>query len=380
MPGLSSRPGGLVVIGILTLSFVHINSEIWSNEGEPVADVQFGHLGSSITLACGAASHGSPVQWWHNGSSVQPRRTSGEALTLLNTTRSMEGNYSCHEQSGALLQTVRLRLGYPPGHLRVSCQVPSHSRIICSWMQIVATHLPTEYISSYRVDNGWPESCKQELAGVNECTISNPQFWGNRHIVNITEVNPLGSMSTFTKVDVLKNLKPDVPEALSTLEVEGQPTQLLVQWKAPVSWSDDIAFPLKFELQYRPVGSNLWSKLETEDTSVTIMDAMVGQLHHIQVRAQDAFINHSQWSEWSHMVQGRPWSKMSPENESLSLLLIISLFAAAMVAVVSTITLLLWLALTFSALIGFHHRESSPLPLQHCQSRIFTILSFSYRC
>ncbi|XP_035391138.1 interleukin-11 receptor subunit alpha [Electrophorus electricus] len=371
MPGLSSRPGGLVVIGILTLSFVHINSEIWSNE---VADVQFGHLGSSITLACGAASHGSPVQWWHNGSSVQPWRTSGEALTLLNTTRSMEGNYSCHEQSGALLQTVRLRLGYPPGHLRVSCQVPSHSRIICSWMQIVATHLPTEYISSYRVDNGWPESCKQELAGVNECTISNPQFWGNRHIVNITEVNPLGSMSTFTKVDVLKNLKPDVPEALSTLEVEGQPTQLLVQWKAPVSWSDDIAFPLKFELQYRPVGSNLWSKLETEDTSVTIMDAMVGQLHHIQVRAQDAFINHSQWSEWSHMVQGRPWSnpytsteettaesfdesvfpttfpvkatnkspEMSPENESLSLLLIISLFAAAMVAVVSTITLLLW--------------------------------------
>ncbi|XP_076875714.1 interleukin-11 receptor subunit alpha [Brachyhypopomus gauderio] len=371
MPGSVARPGGLVVIGILTLSFVHINSEIWSNE---VSDVQFGRLGSTITLACGAAPHGSLVQWRHNGSLVHPWRTSREELTLFNTTRSMEGNYSCSDQSGTLLHTVRLRLGFPPSHLTVSCQVPSLSRILCSWTQTVSTHLPTEYISSYSVDGGSPEPCEQELGGINECTISNPMFWGNKHIVNITEINPLGTISTLIKLDVQKNLKPDAPEALSTSEVKGQPTQLLVQWKVPASWSADIAFPLRFELQYRPVGSNLWSKLETQDTSVTIMDAMVGQLHHVQVRAQDAFINHSQWSEWSHVVMGRPWSDPltvqsteetteeffnesvfptlpvkatekcsvsdTRDNESLSMLVIISLFAAVLVAVLSTVTLL----------------------------------------
>lgn len=47
---------------------------------------------------------------------------------------------------------------------------------------------------------------------------------------------------------------------------------------------------------------------EIEDTTVLIMDALVGHLHHIRVRAQDAFINHSQWSEWSQVVQAQPWS------------------------------------------------------------------------
>ncbi len=50
------------------------------------------------------------------------------------------------------------------------------------------------------------------------------------------------------------------------------------------------------------------SQLETEDnTSLKIMDALVGHLHQIQIRAQDALINHSQWSEWSHVVEARPW-------------------------------------------------------------------------
>lgn len=39
-----------------------------------------------------------------------------------------------------------------------------------------------------------------------------------------------------------------------------------------------------------------------------IMDALMGHLHQIRVRAQDAFINHSQWSEWSQVVQAQPWS------------------------------------------------------------------------
>jgi len=49
-------------------------------------------------------------------------------------------------------------------------------------------------------------------------------------------------------------------------------------------------------------------QLETEEnTSLKIMDALEGHSHQIQIRAQDALINHSQWSEWSHVVEARPW-------------------------------------------------------------------------
>ncbi|XP_066506386.1 interleukin-11 receptor subunit alpha [Hoplias malabaricus] len=372
MPGLVSSPGGLIVIGILTLSFVHINSEIWSNE---VSDVQFGSLGSSVTLTCGGGHHGSPVHWRQNGSSVHPY-TSSETLFLPNTTHSMEGNYSCHNQRGELLQTIRLRLGYPPGYLSISCSVPSHFEIKCSWSQRVITNLPTKYFTSYSVNDERPQSCQQERLDVNECTISNPQFWTPKFLVNITEVNPLGSNTTIAYVDPQKSLKPDTPETVTCVEVIGQPTQLLVQWNIPKTWpAEPSAFPLRFELQYRPVGSKLWSKLETEDTSVMIMDALVGHLHHIRVRAQDAFINHSQWSEWSQLVQARPWSDPLPNTEettevfydgpifpstfpvkaterspdssfdekgSLSLLITLGMFAAVMGALVSTITVLLW--------------------------------------
>ncbi|XP_072514376.1 interleukin-11 receptor subunit alpha [Salminus brasiliensis] len=375
MPGLVSCPGGLIVIGILTLFFVHISSEIWSNE---VSDVQFGSLGSSVTLTCGGAQRGSPVHWRQNGSSVRFRQThtSNGTLVLPNTTRSMEGNYSCHNLRGVLLQTIRIRLGHPPSYLSVSCRVPNHFKIQCSWTQRVTTHLPTKYITTYSVNDERPQHCEQKFIDVNECIISNPEFWKPKYLVNITEVNPLGSNSTITYVDLQKSLKPDSPEAVTCLEVMGQPTQLLVQWDLPKSWPTTAGFPLKFELQYRPVGSNLWSKLETEDTSMMIMDALVGHLHHIRVRAQDAFINHSQWSEWSQVVQARPWSdplltveetteevfdipifpstfpvkatEKSPdpsfnENGSLGLLITLGLFAAVMVAVVFTIIVLLWI-------------------------------------
>ncbi|XP_062870128.1 interleukin-11 receptor subunit alpha isoform X2 [Trichomycterus rosablanca] len=373
MPGLLSCSGGL--IRILTLCSVLVNSELLSNE---VSDVQFGSLGSSVTLTCGSSYRGSPVQWTHNGSSVQARNHNSDgSLTLTNTTPSMEGNYSCHESRGEVLHSVRLRLGYLPGHLSVSCKVPSHYYIHCTWTQRVTTYLPTIYIASYSVDNGKPEPCEQERIDLNKCTISNPSFWAITHLVNITEVNPLGSKSTIASVDMHKTLKPDPVEALHCEGVKGEPTQLHVVWQHPVSWPANLlTFPLKYEVQYRPVGSNLWSKLESEDLSTMIMDALVGHLHHIRVRAQDYFINHSQWSEWSQVVQGQPWSdpslnpdetteeildgllcpatfpvratEKSPDssfddNESQDLLIILGLLAAVMAAVVFVVTVILWM-------------------------------------
>lgn len=53
----------------------------------------------------------------------------------------------------------------------------------------------------------------------------------------------------------------------------------------------------------------MFSQLETEEnSSLRIMDALAGHLHQIQVKAQDALNNYSQWSEWSHVIEARPWT------------------------------------------------------------------------
>ncbi|XP_067254422.1 interleukin-11 receptor subunit alpha isoform X1 [Chanodichthys erythropterus] len=374
MPGLVSCLGDLIVTGIIILFSDHVKSEIWTNE---VSDVQFGGLGSRVTLTCGGSHGGSLVEWRFNGSSVPPWQTHEGSLTLLNTTHSMEGNYSCHDERGTLLQSIKLRLGHLPHFVSVSCHMPNHMKIYCSWVQTKTTDLPTMYRTSYSV-KGKFEPCEQEHIGMNECTITNPPFWSSSKIlVNITEINPLGSNSTIIQIDTHELLKPDPPEDVQVLYVEGQPTQLLVKWNWPSSWAAEImhAFPLTFLLRYRPIGSNYWSMLETENTSLKIMDALVGHLHQIQIRAQDALINHSQWSEWSHVVDARPWIGQKPweeptesviccfpsfdtpfpvrttdkspdsslhPNGSLGLLVLLGLFAAVMVAVLLTIIVLLW--------------------------------------
>ncbi|XP_016117908.1 interleukin-11 receptor subunit alpha-like, partial [Sinocyclocheilus grahami] len=113
----------------------------------------------------------------------------------------------------------------------------------------------------YSVKGRDVEPCEQEHIGVNECTITNPPFWTSKILVNITEINPLGSNSTILQIDPHELLQPDPPEDVRVLQVEGQPTQLLVQWSWPSSWSVEImaAFPLTFLLRYRPIGSNYWS-------------------------------------------------------------------------------------------------------------------------
>uniref|UniRef100_A0A4W5KU26 Ig-like domain-containing protein n=1 Tax=Hucho hucho TaxID=62062 RepID=A0A4W5KU26_9TELE len=114
MPGLVSCPGGLIVIGLLLLlssSSVNTQSEIWTNE---VSDVQYGRLGSNVTLLCRDARDRTSVEWRLNRSSVLPwqhRVTSDGHLVLVLAGHAAEGNYSCHDEQGLLIQTTRLRLG-----------------------------------------------------------------------------------------------------------------------------------------------------------------------------------------------------------------------------------------------------------------------------
>lgn len=243
--------------------------------------------------------------------------------------------------------------------------------------------LPTHYHSSYITFEHSLKTvreCDQRDPDSPRCVIEHLQPWLIlKRLVNITEVNPLGSQTSIIKVDLLELLKPDPPEEVKAMEVEGHPTKLHVKWRIPESWglSTDI-FPLAFHLRYRPVGSKHWSMRYLENnTSLMITDALAGHPHHIQVQARDGISVDSKWSDWSHLAQAQPWAEPllvteeptdmprlfspeqnntdvdtstvkrpdshSPDGGGQGLVLLLSLFAGIVSIVGFTVVLLLWM-------------------------------------
>ncbi|KAI3361991.1 hypothetical protein L3Q82_012339 [Scortum barcoo] len=313
MPGLLSSPVCLTVIWFLSWSLRPSRAQIWTDEGKEnlvktVSDVRYGHLESNVTLACGksqprglALSTGCTTQRCHG-----TKWTSDGALVLLHADHSAQGNYSCYDDQGLLLHSVRLRLGRPPGLLSISCQVPNHTHVRCSWVDLVKTFLPANYDASFGgSDQGW-RPCLLDVAR-KHCDVYQPPFWQATHTLRIIETNGLGSETTYARVKLHDLLKPDPPESVSVKEIEGYPKRLNVSWDFPSSWPVHDAFPLIFHIRYRPQGSMYWSEIYSEESPVVISDALAGHLHHIQVRAHDEVNSESQWSEWSPLLHMRPW-------------------------------------------------------------------------
>ncbi|XP_013994538.1 interleukin-11 receptor subunit alpha [Salmo salar] len=372
MTCLVSCPSGLLVIGhLLALSSVNTQSEIWTNE---VSDVQYGRLGSNVTLVCGAALDRTSVKWRLNRSSVLPwhhRVTSDGHLVLLQADRAAEGNYSCHDNRGRLIRTTRLRLGHPPGLLNVSCRVSNHSLVLCSWVESVKTLLPAQYHTSYRGNKSQVRMCVVSSPPQKQCTITDPTMWQHYHNINITETNPLGSQTTILVVKFHELLQPDPPEAVTAVGMVGYPMRLQVYWTYPASWLHDaVPFPLRFQLRYRPVGFSTWSTVESKASPLLITDALAGHAHQLQVRAQDDINPDSQWSDWSPLLQACPWSgstaepteetfpvdyndtdadpstantkSESSEEDGGSLLILLALFAGIILVLVSSLSVLMW--------------------------------------
>ncbi|XP_026195653.1 interleukin-11 receptor subunit alpha [Anabas testudineus] len=306
MPGFLSGPVCLTVVCFLSWSLRSSCAQILADE---VSDVQYGRLGSNVTLACGKSKIRIPVVWRLNQSSALPwhKVTSDGALLLLNVSHSAQGNYSCYDSDGFLLHVVKLMLGHPPGLLSISCQVPNHTHVRCSWVESVKTFLPSMYNASFRGNGQEWTPCIVDVIH-RHCDVHQPAFWLTIHTLRITQTNGLNSETTFAQFSLHKLLKPDPPESLSVQEIAGYPKRLNVSWNFPSSWPIHDAFPLKFQIRYKPQGSVYWSEISSEVSSATIYDALAGHLHQVQVRARDEVNIDSQWSEWSALLLARPWS------------------------------------------------------------------------
>ncbi|CAN9504808.1 unnamed protein product [Ophioblennius macclurei] len=301
MPGLLSSPVCLTVIWFLSWSLCSSRAQIWTDE---VSGVQYGRLDSNVTLTCGKSQNRLPVTWRLNNSSALPwhRVTSNGRLILLQVDRSAQGDYGCYDAQGLLLHAVALRLGHPPGLLSISCQVPNHTYVRCSWVEPVKTFLPAKYNASFRHD----VPCIVD-AGHRHCDTVNLSFWHPMYMLSVTVTNMLGSKTTIVPIKLHELLKPDPPESVTVSHLQGFPQRLLVSWSVPSSWPEEQAFPLVFHIRYRPQGSIYWSEVYSDESSVIIFDALVGHFHQVQVRARDDVNPESNWSEWSQVLVAKPW-------------------------------------------------------------------------
>ncbi|KAM9425417.1 interleukin-11 receptor subunit alpha [Pholidichthys leucotaenia] len=312
MPGLWSSPVCLTVVWFLSWSLHSGCAQIWTDE---VSGVQYGRLGSNVTLTCGKSQFRIPVVWHLNHSSVLPwhQVMPDGRLVLLHADLLAQGDYSCSDNRGLLLHSVRLRLGHPPGKLTISCLVPNHTYVRCSWVDSVKTFLPASYNATIMSGRDWAP-CIVDVAR-RCCDVDHPSFWVPVHVIGITETNGLGSETTFTNVRLHHLLKPDPPELVFVKELEGNPQKLQVSWNIPSSWPLDGPYPLLFNIRYRPQGSKFWSEVYTENNKVVIADALAGHMHQVQVRARDEVNSESQWSEWTPQFLAKPWEAYTtPES------------------------------------------------------------------
>lgn len=313
MTGFASCPGIVIITLITSLISIPVKAEIWTNE---ISDVQYGRIGSNVTLLCSASRNGSAVEWRLNGTRVVSSFAvlQNGNLILTNSDSTMEGNYSCHDKKGQLLRATALRLGYGPALLRIHCIAANYYSICCSWEQNVKTFLPTEYISTFRHASKASETCHQDFFRTNVCTIKNPKNWHSSYVVNITEVNPLGSTFTLSRIQFLDIVKPDPPERVSAEPVHGSPRRLRVYWEYPATWPKESSFPLRFQVQYKPVESRSWSVVEATHLTTELTDVLAGHFHIIQVRAMD-LLGNGNWSEWSTEIKALPWLEPTPKPE-----------------------------------------------------------------
>ncbi|KFV06139.1 Interleukin-11 receptor subunit alpha, partial [Pterocles gutturalis] len=343
--------------------------ESWGEEG----GVQYGRVGTDVTLSCTSTHAGSPVQWRRVGAVALPEGSAVHqgALVLPQAGLATAGTYSCHGED-------------LPGVPFVSCRASDYENFSCSWTSSVETFLPTRYITTYRKKsltgeekrrnkNGHVGPCLQDPSRPGTCTVHGSEFWSSYRL-NITEVNPLGSSFRLLDVTMQAIIKPDPPEGLVVEPIPLAPRRLHVSWKYPSSWPKEPHFQLRFRLQYRPVIHRSWSVVETVNLSEVITDAFTGLEHVVQVSAKD-FLDAGNWSEWSAEARATPVrdlatatsektttdanlesmaeepsqaSNPEPINrsdplEKMAILVSLGIFAFFVLAAVLIITVLIWL-------------------------------------
>ncbi|KAM3922874.1 interleukin-27 subunit beta [Leptodactylus fuscus] len=277
---------------------------------------EFGHLGAEMTLRCNTPSP--YVEWRFNGRKVEDSddvySNGSRHLTLAEVKRHQSGKYTCHHpHSDETLALIELQLGLPPEKLHVQCWSSSYpEKINCTWDLEPRTAVHTTFLTTYRLGLMGPKApqhCTQHELNPNSCVISNFRMFEEfPYLLNVTAINPLGSITQLYYFFAENIIRPDPPVNVRIHSLCWESRKLYVRWKPPHSWPYPEIFPLKYKVRYRKTGSKSYTTVGPyEQTSLVLTGIRPGSAVYVQVSAHDITdLGHS--SEWSDVVVGRPWT------------------------------------------------------------------------
>ncbi|KAL1021978.1 hypothetical protein UPYG_G00020680 [Umbra pygmaea] len=212
----------------------------------------------------------------------------------------------------------------PPSRPDVHCWSPSYPfKVLCSWPEPPQSQRPTHYIATYSLKDGEIQQCHPYPTSMSplpspELSLqrANSSSPGTRwfcileglklyttYQLNITAVNPLGSVSHLQLWTIEDIVKPDPPVNV-TVQVVPRTLKLLVRWAPPPSWSDHELVPLNYRVRYQ------WEKEGTfhditlgpfKETERVLPGLLPGRVYLVQVCSMEYF-GLGQNSDWSPPV------------------------------------------------------------------------------
>lgn len=264
---------------------------------QPAVRDLFVVVGSSVKIPCTDGEE-KGVEWRFNSSVL----VSSPVISIQNASLKDQGIYTCQKQTGDVVQSVSLHLGYPPSPPHVHCWSPSYpKRAICSWTLTSDPILPTQYIATYRNFSDPVSSarqCQKWGDQDRQCALEELEIFAREPtLINITAVNALGSATQIQPFIFEQIVKPDPPENVSGIIMPGR--KVSVQWSPPHTWPDPVNFLLKYKVRFH------WGKPETartlgpyESNKMVLSGLVAGRTYYIQISAKD-ILDDGQSSEWS---------------------------------------------------------------------------------
>ncbi|XP_013765292.1 ciliary neurotrophic factor receptor subunit alpha isoform X2 [Pundamilia nyererei] len=271
--------------------------------------IQYGRIGSDVTMQCGSLDNDASVSWKMNGTYVKAQHSlEGPRLILTNVSLNHTGLYTCFQkQDDDKHEAIFLQIGIPPLEPTITCRSNTYPQgFYCSWHQQHSTYINTTFDVEVQ-HNQRSLEVKKDLFHKNRCHVRFPEVFSSfPYKVNVTAINALGKASATKTFEESTIVKPDPPERVTATPIRFNPRRLEVSWHSPATWPDIDNFPLKYFLRYRPLIREQWQHVELSDTtSHNITDAYAGKEYIIQVAAKDTEIG--TWSDWSVAVHATPW-------------------------------------------------------------------------
>ncbi|XP_072946395.1 cell adhesion molecule Dscam2-like [Epargyreus clarus] len=226
---------------------------------------------NSLLLEC--KSVGSPpprTVWYHNQNIIthHPRftRNRDDSLLIKSIDQALGGNYTCLAKnlygSDSVVYTVRVLPLPDPPSLRAT---PYKDSIVVEWDEIRITNDSMAYGISYNLtwregdgpwQEAWPVARETRLPGVQQHALSGLKC-GTKYSVRVTATDSVGtSVPAHVDVTTLGGAPISPP---STDWLWSNATHIYIQLSG---WDDGGCDVTRWEVEYRPLGSNIWHRAE----------------------------------------------------------------------------------------------------------------------